>query len=341
MPSMYQPWQPHPAGERPVSVGMRVAQVVAVLFCVAISFAGADWETILARGGGVAEAYAGGEALGYLMGSAMAPFLVSALFLAWSGKTRRYIPFAAVTLVFLSVVGRAGTRREEVDREVSRTRGMVTAFRDSGGPGVEDGPSTSPPETEDAKLVWALNRALAEVPAHLKEVAGRYDVDPDHLPAAWGTARYTANATLHPEVERYWTGYQAYVADFRGSYPGWLKSRVTAHAREARVRPGMLHAYVQGMDRGMAGLTESETLVWADSTASAALAYHRFLVSVDERVNYDAARDAAMFDREADLARANALHDRLASAAARLNRARQGAMRRGMQQVDSLAVHLR
>jgi hypothetical protein len=120
-----------------------------------------------------------------------------------------------------------------------------------------------------------------------------------------------------------------------------LKSRVTAHAREAGVRSGMLRAYVEGMNRGVAGFAESEPLVWADSTASAALAYHRFLVSVDARVSYDAERDMAMFDREADLERANALNGRVASAAARLTRAQQGAMRRGMQQVDSLAVHLR
>ncbi|HET7461377.1 MAG TPA: hypothetical protein VFJ82_09005 [Longimicrobium sp.] len=339
--TMYQPRQPYTAGERPISLAMRVSQVVAVLLCVSISFAGADWETILAKGGGVAEARAGGEALGYVFGAAMAPFLASALFLAWSRKTRQYIPFMAMAFVFLSLVGGQSTRREEVDRELSRTRGMMTALRDSADGAVEDDPSTGPPESQDAKLVWAMNRALAEVPAHLKEVAGSHDVDPDDLPAAWGTSRYTANAALHPEVERYWTGYQAYLADFRGSYLAWLKSRVTSHAREAGVRPGMLRAYVAGMNRGGAGFAESEPMVWADSTVSAALALHRFLVSVDARVSYDAARDMAMFDREADLERANALNGRVASAAARLNRARQEARRRGMQQVDSLAVHLR
>lgn len=325
-----------PAGE--TSDAMRVGQVMAVLFCVGSGFLAADWG---ANAGG---SHAAAEALGQAIGAAIAPFFLSALFLAWSRSTWRYIPFLAVAMVFISAVGRAGTStsagsgREEVDRELARTRGMVTAFAD-GGQG--DAPASAPPAGQKAKLVWAMNRALAEAPTHMQEVAGRHDVDPDVLPAAWGTARYMADAGSHPEVERYWLAYQAYLADYRESFPEWLHSRVEAHAREAGVRSRLLRSFLEGMDRGSAGIEFSQPLALADSTASTALAYHRFLVAVDARVSYDAAQDVATFDREADLERANALQARVTNMAELLNRSQRAAQRRGMQQVDSLAVHLR
>jgi hypothetical protein len=318
---------------------MRVSQVLAVLICVATGFVGADWGAILSNGGGVVEAQASGEALGYPIGLAAVPLVLSTLFLVWSGRTRRYIPFVALGLAFVSTAGRVSTNREEVDRELSRTRGLMSALADSAGRGVGDRSSSAPPSSPDAKLLWATNRALAEAPAHLREVADQHGVDPDNLPAAWGTSRYMANATSHPEVERYWQGYRDYLAVFQEGFPGWLQSRVAAHAREAGVPSGTLRGYLEGMSRG-AESAQLEPLTWADSTASAALAYHRFLVSVDARVSYDAAQDMAMFGRDADLERANELQARVQRAAERLNRARQASARRNMERVDSLALQL-
>lgn len=325
------------AAVEPTSRWMRVGQVLAVLFCIASGFASGEWGVILQTGDGGASA----EALGGVIGAAVTPLLMSALFLAWSRKTRRYIPFLAVVIVFLSASGRAQMDREELDRELTRTRGMMTALADTSGRGVVDGPSPAPPESEHAKLVWIMNRALAELPAYEQEVARRHDLDPRNPPAAWGTPRYTASATSHPEVEQYWRGYHPYLKNYRDGLPGWLKSRVEVHAREAGVRSGALGSLLKGMSQAGAGLAESEALAWADSTASAALAYHRFLVSADARVSYDAAGDMAMFDLEADLARANVLQDRVAKAAERLNQAQQAANRRGMQKVDSLASYVK
>ena len=337
----YVPRPPYTAPVRPTSPLMRAGQVLAVLFCLAGGFLGADWDAIIPKGGGVEEARAGGEAMGYAMGLAISPLLFSALFLAWSRKTRRYIPFLGVAFMFMSAAGRAGESREEVDRELSQTRGIANAFMDSAGPNVGDGSSSAPPESQAAKLVWAMNRALTEAPEYMREVGGRHGIDPDSLPAAWGTSRYMAGATSHPEVERYWQGYQAYLADFREGFVDWLKSRAEAHAREAGVRSGALRAYVAGMNRSDVDVAQMESLAWADSTASAALAFHRFLVSVDARVSYDAEQNMAMFDREADLERANALQRRVENAVEKLNRARQAERRRGMQKLDSLAVHLK
>jgi hypothetical protein len=150
-----------------------------------------------------------------------------------------------------------------------------------------------------------------------------------------------ASATSHPQVERYWRAYKAYLADFGEGYLAWLESRVTAHAREAGVHSRVLRGYVDGMREGGAGFAESEQLAWADSTATAALAYHRFLVSVDANVSYDAAQDMAMFDSEADLERANALQERVVNASATLIRAQEAGRRRSMHGLDSLAVKLR
>lgn len=337
-----QPGHSYTPPGNPVSPAMRVGQVLAVLFCVAGGFLAADW------GAGSGGSHAAAEALGKAIGASIAPFLLSALFLAWSRSTRRYIPFLAAAFVMLSAAGRVGTGtsmgsgsgREEVDRELARTRGMVTAFADSGG-GVGDAPASAPPAGQKAKLVWAMNRALAEAPSHMREVAGRHRVDPDVLPAAWGTSRYMADAGSHPEVGRYWLAYQAYLADFRESFPGWLHSRVEAHGREAGVRSRLLRSFLEGMDRGSAAIEFSQPLALADSTATAALAYHRFLVSVDARASYDAAQDVAVFDREADLQRADALQARVTNMAELLNRAQRGAQRRSMQQVNSLAEQFR
>jgi hypothetical protein len=252
--------------------------------------------------------------------------------------------FVVVAFMFMSAAGRAeraSMRREEVDRELSRTRGIASALMDSADRDVGDGSSSAPPESQEAKLLWAMNRALAEIPEHMREVGGRHGIDPDNRPAAWGTSRYLAGATSHPEVERYWRGYRAYLADYREGFAGWLKSRTAAHAREAGVRSGALRAYVEGMDRSDLDVTQLESRAWADSTVSAALAYHRFLVSVDARVSYDAERNMAIFDREADLERANSLQRRVEKAVEMLNRARQAETRRGMQNLDSLAVHMK
>ncbi len=318
---------------------MRVGQVVAVLFCLAAGLLGADWEAMVPRGDGVMEAHAAGNAMGHAIGWTSGPFLLSALFLVWFRSMRRYIPFLAAGFVVMSAAGRAGTRSAEVDRELSRTRGIMNALVDSGGPGMEG--SSTPPESQDGKLVWAMNRALAELPAYKEEVAARHGVDPDNLPAGWGTSRYMASASSHPEVERYWRAYRSYLADFREGYPGWLRSRVTTHGREAGVRSAVLRSYVAGMQEGGAGFAESEQLAWADSTATAALAYHRYLVSVDAGVSYDAAQDMAIFDSEADLARANALQERVVNASATLARAQEASRQRTMHGLDSLAVKLR
>jgi hypothetical protein len=318
---------PYAAPERRPGPLLRAGQVLALLICLGSGFL-------------VAQGEDSAELLGSAIGGGIAPLLLASLFLAWSRRTRPYIPFLALAFITLSAGGRAGTAREEVDRELARTRGMVNAFTDSAGPGALDGSASAPPESQRARLVWAMNQALAEVPEYKREVAARHGMDPDVPPAAWANARYMASATSHPEVGRYWQGYQAYLAEFKSGFAGWLTTRAGDHARRAGVRPGVLRGYLEGMNQGV-GMARSEPLAWADSTAAAALAYHRFLVSVDARISYDPARDLAMFERNADLERATALEARVKRAADALDRAQRAAMRRSMQQVDSLAVQLR
>ncbi|HEU0052049.1 MAG TPA: hypothetical protein VFQ39_02685 [Longimicrobium sp.] len=335
------PWPPPPHGEAPwpppppprapgasMRTGMKIVLAFAIIFAVLNGLAGAEGESRA-------------EMVGQVVGGALAPFLLAALFLAWSRKTRPWIPAAALAVTFFAFLGNAGDiGREGVNAELSRTRSLMSSLADSGNAGGVPGDAAAPPGgSQEAKLVWAMNRALAELPAYKTQVASRHGVDPDRLPAAWGTSRYMADASRHPEVERYWEGYRSYLADFRGSFRGWLETRIAEHARTAGVRARNMRAFTEGMGRG-AELAGTETLILADSTAAAALDYHRFLVSVDDRIEYDPGQDMAMFERDADLDRANALQRRVQLHSEALGRAQDAAMRRSLEQVDQLEAQL-
>jgi hypothetical protein len=100
----------------------------------------------------------------------------------------------------------------------------------------------------------------------------------------------------------------------------------------------MLAGYAEGVENGAARVVMGDDEE-ADSVVAAALAFHRLLVSVDARVRYDAERDAALFDSDADLERVNRLQNRLEAVAAAAKRAKQERKERAREAVDSAAVY--
>ena len=338
-----------PSWDQPprTNVAMRIAQGLAVLIC-------------LISGLTVAQGENAGEMMGSAMGGAAAPLALAALFLAWSHRTRPYIPFLAVAILFLGVIGNADAAleerdreriasqederlaREERDRELSQRRILVSAWMDSSGSGMRalpGGGTAAPPWDDRAALAWAVNRVIRELPAYRREVAARHGIDPDQPPSAWGTARYAANASAHPEVERFWRGYRAFHADYVEGMSGWLRARAREHVRAADVSPDMLEASMREVEEEADGL-EMEASEWADSAAAVGLEIHRFLVSADARVRYDGRRGKALFESDADLRRVNRLDRRFKAAVTALQRANQRHRENAMQELDSLAIYL-
>lgn len=275
-----------------------------------------------------------------ITGRALVPFMISALFLVWTRRTRSYIPFAALGLAVMTLLGQLGGARQEVDREVSQAHAQLDALADTTGGLVAPSATSRPPASQNGKMMWALNRTLGEIPAHRAMIAAKHGVDPDSLPPAWGTARYQANAARHPEVGRYWTAYRGFLAEYRTVYPVWLRARLEHHARAAGLRADVLRGFKQGIAEGNTAQAE-EVYSLGDATAAAALEFHQFLVSVDARVQYDPESGRAMFTRETDLARANELEARVNTAVAALTRAQTESQRSGRAKFDSVATMLR
>jgi hypothetical protein len=242
------------------------------------------------------------------------------LFLGWSRKTRRYVPFAAFgfTLVSLLGVGIEAADQAEVDEQVAALR--AAALGDSTAAASPDSLAPAPPPRGvNARKAWVMRRLAEDGRAYLQTIRERHGVHSAEPLAATLTRRYTADAGSHPEVGRYWESHAAALAEIRQRYPGWAEAHMVELAGEA----DLPRQYIAGMREGFrerAG-EEVEMFTAMEELGAAGLAYHRHLVSVDERVNYDAGRDAAVFDSDAELARTNELNARLRAAALAVDRA--------------------
>lgn len=236
-----------------------------------------------------------------------------------------------IVLVALLSVGISACGSDaEVDEEVGLLRDAANALLDSSAATMPARSGEQPPSDRNAKMVWIARQIVTETPLYSREVGARHGIDPDRLPEAWGTSRYMADAGKHPEVGKYWEAYVAYMDEIRRSYPGWCEARIHALGRQARLSGRLRDQMIQGMRQS---LERQDQFAPAATTAAAALDFHRFLVRVDDRVHYDADRDMAMFDEDADLEEANRLQARVNEAA----QAVQEAQRRARMLPDSLA----
>lgn len=154
-----------------------------------------------------------------------------------------------------------------------------------------------------------LRRLMRELDGHLREVGERRGVKSSDIPEVFNTARYMAAAGSHPEVGRFWEERSGYAEELQRTLPAWTDSTLAALCREA----GMTRLQVDRViaERRQAARRGTDRWALERQVADAALAYHRFLVSVDGRVSYDARRDRAMFDLQDDLDRANLLEQRM------------------------------
>jgi hypothetical protein len=336
------PYDPRPAASLPwersprTRVPVRLAQGGCVLICLLLG---------LITTPPAEDSY---EMLGQAIGVVVGPLLFGALFLGWSRRTRPFTPVLAAGFALVAALGnagremeRAGLAQEERTREETQRKLLVKALMDdsagTGAAGLLPDGGAAPPQDDQAALTWALNRVLADAPAHRREVAARHGIDPEKPPAAWATPRYTASASAHPEVERYWEGYRAFLADYRQGAPGWIRAQAAEHIRWAGVEPDMSAGFMEGMEE-MAGRVRNESIERADSVAAVALEIHRFLVSVDARVSYDAKRDMALFDSDADLRRVNRLDRRLKAASDAMDRAKEERRARLTRGLESTAA---
>jgi hypothetical protein len=303
------------AGLRPPGTVMRAAQGIAIAACTFV-----QW--IFAPNIGTAIFI-----VLLLLGLGM-------LFLGWSRKTRRYIPFAALgfTLVFLLGVGAQAADRAELDEQVAGLR--AAAPWDSTAAASPDSLApTPPPRGVDAKKVWVMRRLAEDGPAYLQTIRERHGVHSAEPLDATLTPRYTADAGSHPEVGRYWEAHAAALAEIRQRYPGWAEARMVELAGEA----DLPRQYIAGMREGFrerAG-EELEMFTAMEELGAAGLAYHRSLVSVDARVNYEAERDAAVFDSDAERTRTRELRERFNTAVAAVERVQRESFQKAVESAQS------
>lgn len=239
-----------------------------------------------------------------------------------------------VLLVALLSVGISACGSDaEMDAEMAQLRDAANALLDTSAATMPARSGEEPPSGKDAKAVWLLRQIITETPMYARQVGARHGIDPDKLPETWGTSRYMADASQHPEVGKYWEGYNSYLAEMRRTYADWGEVRIQALGRQAKLSKRDRDQIVKGLRESM---TRQDQFAPAAAAASAALDFHRFLVRVDGRVHYDARSDMAMFDDDADLEAANRFQARVNEAAQRVQEAQQ----RARMLPDSLAKML-
>jgi len=276
------------AGSRPSSL-LRGGQVGAAGGCIGVTLLGV-------------EGFVGDFRVAVVLSVIMAAVLLVlvTLLLVWSRRTRPYIPFVALALVAgVSLMRAVATdlaafaERRIQAREIAARRGQtgLQAFLEGTEPGWEGCP------------VERVKPAFVE---YERQVAARHGWNLTAPPPAWATPRYAAAAGSHPEVARYFAGSRDFDEEMRERSPEWLGEHLAEAARSA----GRSEAQVHAMLLQCAGGPFAEIdryWVLEKAAAEAGLEYHRYLVSVDSRVHYDAGLRAAMFDRERDLQHARRL----------------------------------
>lgn len=250
-----------------------------------------------------------------------------------ANRRRRSRPLFLLAAFVVVGVSACGGSDAEVDNEVAQLRDAANALLDTSAATMPARSGEEPPSGRDAKMVWVLRQIVTETPIYSREVGARHGIDPDKLPEAWGTSRYMADASQHPDVGKYWEAYVAYMNEIRRTYPAWGEARIQALGKQARLSGRYRDQMVSGMRQSM---TRQDQFAAPSQAAAAALDFHRFLVRVDDRVHYDARSDMAMFDEDADLNEANRLQARVNAAA----QAVQEAQRRARMLPDSLAKML-
>jgi zinc-ribbon domain len=210
---------------------------------------------------------------------------------------------------------RRKTEKAEVAREVEHLLAVSTWEEDTTGTIPVPASAGRPAPTSDlAKQMWVISRMVVDHRVWRQQVMARHGLEDQRLPAAWGTARYYANARAYPEVGRYVEGRAAAIAEIEKTSAAWMEGHVAALAREsgmpAREIRDLLPPDFERLPAGEARL--SNTL----------LEMHRQLVRMDPRVHH-AAGEKLRYEREDDVRRVQAMEAEIRDVIALAERERQ------------------
>jgi hypothetical protein len=177
------------------------------------------------------------------------------------------------------------------------------------------------PTSNRAKRMWVISRMLVDGSVWRLEIMKRHGLAGDHVPAAWGTPRYYANARAFPEVKAYVENRVAAIAEIEKTSAAWMEGRIVALARESGLPADEIREL---LPRDLVGLAPDEVTL-----SEAMLQMHRHLVRIDPRV-HGAGGNELRFEREDDVRSLQALETELneVSASVEQGRARKLALDR-------------
>jgi hypothetical protein len=210
-----------------------------------------------------------------------------------------------------SGIDKGATQEAEVKREMEHLHLVSAWLQDTSFTTPPPGSGRPAPTSDEAKRLWVVGRLLVEGSVWRREVLDRHGVGP--VPAALGTARYTADARAYPQVETYLEGGVAAITELDTASAAWMEGRVAALAKES----GMAAQEI----REVFPVHYVRPAAGDRRFAEAQLELHRHLVRIDPRVHH-AGGDRMRFEREEDVRRLQALETQLNDAMTFAERAR-------------------
>ncbi len=215
---------------------------------------------------------------------------------------------------------RRATEKTEVARETVHLLTVDAWAQDtSGNTPVPESAGRPVPTSARAKRMWVVSRMLVDHTVWKQQVMARHGIEDNRLPAAWGTARYYANARAYPEVGRYVEGHAAATAEIEKTSGAWMEEHVAALARESGMPAREIRdIFPPGFERLPPGKARFSDVL---------LEMHRQLVRMDPRVHH-AGGDQLRYEREDDVRRVEELEAELRALIASTQREQQRKLER-------------
>jgi hypothetical protein len=261
--------------------------------------------------GAYAESYARGAAVGEIIGGGIGAllftYLLAALFLAWSKRTRRFIPGTAFAFALMTALDETGGTESAGEKEAQLA--SMQRWADSLGTShfaEED----APPRSTDGRMAWATRKTLEDMVEHTQARQRAHGFHPDTFPVAWGTAEYVANARKHPEIREYFTRQQAFIQEMDSTEMTVLRDRMEFRLLQSGLRGRVVEDVLAEMRADSLSAEGRRRSANEISLVTAGLEMHDFLVRVDARVHLDPEDGLAQFDRRSEHNRLIELSDR-------------------------------
>lgn len=234
-------------------------------------------------------------AIGGAIGGTSVFIIFAMLLFGWTRRSRRYVPFATLGLaaaVSASGSARRAEERADIDR---RFAAMLTGEETELGAG-----DTVPGGSPDARLAWAVQRTLDEMRRTLRDPR-QLGVEVDTIPpSAWLTPEYMAAADAHPEVERHFRGYMAYLRRANEYLGRDVLDVLQRNMREAGVPASERASVVRGFRQAY---TSHNQLPVLSRAAETAVEVHQLLASAAPRIKLDPKSGEATFENRAEYER--------------------------------------